>query len=628
MFLDENYFILSFVLLPFLAFLAILRTPSQKELVISRVTTWSIGLTFVFLLIFLGFWLALGMPAYNIKELTIYQSENYVFVIDFYLDKVGFVYLLAGSFLTFLIVRYSRYYMHLEKGYRRFFATILFFYFAYNFTVLSGNFETLFLGWEFLGISSFLLIAFYRERYLPVRNAVKVFSIYRLGDIGLLLAMWASHHLWHENITFNKLLNAELVHDLLTTHSWEGLFIAGCLLVAASAKSAQFPFSSWIARAVEGPTPSSAIFYGSLSIHLGVFLLIRTMPFWQEQLLVRWLIGGVGVLTAIVGYFTSRVQPTIKTQIAYASIAQIGLMFVEIALGWENLALFHFVGNAFLRTYQFLVSPSVIAYMIREQFYHFQPYSHLSEKFWLGKSLAYGWYLLSLKEFLLDEFMSKVVFKPFKILGNKLNFITYKNVLFYFVPMYLVGIIFYFAQSYLDKFVEGILPVTFATIALLFIMKSFSERVYPRLAWLLIILGHCWIALAVSHNEYFSWKELIWYLSGVFVSGVVGLFCLEWLRKREKRYFALYRYFGHSYEYPRLSFLFLLATLGLMGFPITTTFIGEDLIFSHVHQHQYVLAFLLSSCFIIEGIALIRIYARLFLGSHAKPYHATPLQSS
>ncbi|MCS6832755.1 MAG: hypothetical protein NZ521_04225 [Flammeovirgaceae bacterium] len=626
--INENYFILSFVCLPLIGFWAVLGMSSRRELLISQTTTWILAINLLLMLLFLGLWFWSGMPIYNIKELTLYQSEEYLFLIDFFLDKVGVLYLLIGGFITFLIVRYSRYYMHLEKGYKRFFATILFFYFSYNFTVLSGNFETLFLGWEFLGISSFLLIAFYRERYLPVRNAVKVFSIYRLGDIGLLLAMWASHHLWHENITFNKLLNAELVHDLLSSHSLEGLFIAVCLLVAASAKSAQFPFSSWVARAVEGPTPSSAIFYGSLSIHLGAFLLIRTMPFWQEQSLARWIIGIVGMLTAIIGYFTSRVQPTIKTQIAYASIAQIGLMFIEIAMGWENLALFHFVGNAFLRTYQFLVSPSVVAYLIREQFYHFRPYSHLPRKFWLGKSFAYGWYLLSLKEFLLDDFVSKVVFKPFKIIGNKLNFITHRNVLFYFLTAYLIGCLLYFIQSYLERWFEQILPVIFATIALLFIMKAFSERVYPQLAWLLVILGHFWIALAVSHNEYFSWKEVVWYLSGVVVSGAVGLFCLERLKKREKQYFALYRYFGHSYEYPYLSIVFLLAALGLMGFPITTTFIGEDLIFNHVHEHQYILAFLLSSCYVIEGIALIRIYARLFLGNHAKPYHETPLQSS
>lgn len=626
--MDTHYFILSFVLLPLLAFGGVLLLPEEKEKLISRISTYAVASTFLLLLVFVIQWFFSNTLYYNIKEVELYSNPNYVFLIDFYFDKVSAVYLLVGAFICFLIIRYSSYYMHLEPGYRRFFAIILFFYFSYNFAVLAGNFETFFLGWEFLGISSFLLIAFYRERYLPVRNAVKVFSVYRIGDIGVLLAMWASHHLWHENITFAKLLNYDLVHDYLEAHSWVGLFIAVCLLVAAAAKSAQFPFSYWVSRAMEGPTPSSAIFYGSLSIHLGVFLLLRTMPFWEQQVFARWLIALTGLLTAILSYLTARVQPTIKTQIAYASITQIGLMFIEIALGWENLALVHFAGNAFLRTYQLLVSPSVVAYSIREQFYHFKPHSHAQEKYWWGRKLYYGWYLLSLNEFYLDTLISKLIFQPCKWLGSRLNFITYQNVLFYFVPLYLLGWGLYFAEEHLPEWLHSILPLIFAFIAFLMVMKGFSERVRPRLAWLSVVLGHFWIALAVSHNEHFGFTELVWYLSGVVVAGGVGLVCLIWLRKQEPEYFTLYRYFGHVYEYPRLAGIFLLSCLGLMGFPITTTFIGEDLIFSHIHQEQYLLAFLLSSCFVIEGIALIRIYARLFLGSHAKVYHANPLQSA
>ena len=96
---------------------------------------------------------------------------------------------LVGAILAFLIVMYSRVYMHRESGYKRFFNTILFFFLGYNVTIFSGNFETLFIGWEVLGISSFLLIAFYRERYLPVKNALKVFFVYRIGDVGLILAI-------------------------------------------------------------------------------------------------------------------------------------------------------------------------------------------------------------------------------------------------------------------------------------------------------------------------------------------------------------------------------------------------------------------------------------------------------
>lgn len=625
--MNINYFILSFVLMPLLAFIITMFAKEHQEKWISNITTYTIGTVFFILTGFIGYWIFLGANNFNLKEILLYQNKEYTFLIDFYFDKVTAVYLFVGSFISFLIVRYSSYYMHLEKGYKRFFATILFFFFSYNFTVLAGNFETLFIGWEMIGISSFLLIAFYRERYLPVRNAVKVFSVYRIGDIGILLAMWASHHLWHENITFQKLLNYDLVHEHLLNHSFEGLFIAICLLVAAAAKSAQFPFSSWMPRAMEGPTPSSAIFYGSLSIHFGVFLLIRTMPFWEQQIVARVLIGFIGVLTAITGYFTARVQPTIKTQIAYASVAQIGIMFVEIALGLEWLVLIHFVGNAFLRTYQLLVSPSVVAYLIREQFYYFKPHTE-KKSYFLGKKFYYGWYLLSLKEFNLDILMGRYIFNPFKKIGSKLNFLNPKNILVVFLPLYGIGIALLLLEEYLPNWLHDSLPMISASIALMMVMKGFSERRYPKLAWMLLTLQHFWIALAVGHNEHFQISEAVWYLSGVMIAGVGGYVVLSMLQKNEPSYFTLFRYYGHSYEYPRIGGIFLLCSLGLMGFPITTTFIGEDLIFSHIHKDQYLLAFLLSSCFVIEGIAAIRIYARLFLGNHAKVYHETPLQSS
>jgi NADH-quinone oxidoreductase subunit L len=242
------------------------------------------------LTLFILYWIVSSRKDLNLNEITLLKTSHYEFFIDFYFDKVAAIYMLMGAFLTFLVTTYSRYYLHRERGYKRFFNTILFFYLGYNIAVMAGNFETLFMGWEIIGVSSFLLIAFYRERYLPVTNAFKVFSIYRIGDIGIILAMWASHHLWHENITFMKLNNYTLVSHQLQEHSAIGIFISLAILLAASAKSAQFPFSSWLPRAMEGPTPSSAIFYGSLSVHLGAFLMLRTFPFWEHQTIVRVII--------------------------------------------------------------------------------------------------------------------------------------------------------------------------------------------------------------------------------------------------------------------------------------------------------------------------------------------------
>jgi NADH-quinone oxidoreductase subunit L len=616
-----------FLLVPATGFFISLFIPRKNEMALSRVAFYTAGINMLLFLGFLGLWLLQKAPTLNLKEFVLYQNRNYVFFIDFFFDKVTAVYLFVGSLLTYLITIYSRYYLHRENGYKRFFNIILFFYLGYNITIFAGNFETLFIGWEILGISSFLLIAFYRDRYLPVRNAVKVFSIYRIGDVGILLAMWASHHLWHDNITFLKLNNYELVHDVISTHSSIGLFISLMLLLAAAAKSAQLPFSSWLPRAMEGPTPSSAIFYGSLSVHFGVFLLLRTYPFWEHQIIVRILIGVLGLTTALIGTSIARVQSSIKTQIAYSSIAQIGLIFIEISLGWGVVALIHFAGNAFLRTYQLLVSPSVVTYLIREQFYHYQPRQSSVEDS-IPKKLEYSLYLLSLREWNLDTITNKLIFTPLKNLGKKLDFLTYRNMFYYVIPSFLFGIGLFVWEEKIPHEVHKFFPYLFSFVGLLMVLKSFSERKYPRLAWLLIIFNHLWIALAVSFNEHFAFHHTAIYLSGIIVAGAAGFYVLEKLKKAEPKFFDLNQYYGHAYEYPKMSTAFLICCLGLMGFPISASFIGEDLIFSHIHEDQFFLAFFNSLSFIMGGISLIRMYSRLYLGPHIKTYHETSLKSS
>ncbi|MEB2784944.1 proton-conducting transporter transmembrane domain-containing protein [Algoriphagus persicinus] len=625
--MEHQVIISSFVLLPLVAFVVSLLIPEGQEKSFSGLAFGTVSLQLLGITGYILYWAIGGMIPVNIRELEIYTNSNYLFLLDFYFDTITAVYLWVGAFTSLLIIRYSRFYMHLEEGYKRFFNTLLFFYLAYNLTVLAGNFETLFLGWEMLGISSFLLIAFYRDRYLPVRNAVKVFSIYRIGDIGIILVMWASHHLWNENINFIKLLDEELVSEQLASHGGIGLFIAICLWIAAAAKSAQFPFSSWLPRAMEGPTPSSAIFYGSLSVHFGVFLLLRTFPFWEHQWIARVLIGILGLVTALTAYLIARVQSTIKTQIAYASIAQIGIMFIEVALGLQTLALIHFAGNAFLRTYQLLVSPSVVAYLIRDQFYHFKP-REISLKNTIPKRLEYSLYILSLKEWNLDRMLNRLVFNPIKKLGRKLDFLTPKNLFLYFVPLYALGLFLYFNQEWIPELIRNYLAGFFGLLGLMMVFKAFSERIYPRLALMLVMANHFWIALAVSFNESFDYSQILIYLSGVVVPGIIGYWALDSLRKKEKDYFDLNQYYGHVYEHPKLALIFLLASLGVMGFPITPTFIGVDLIFSHIHEDQYVLAAFDGISFIFGGIALIRIYARLFLGPHIKNYHSTALKSS
>lgn len=614
------------VLWPFLAFIVSLFLPKRNERLISGFAFAAILFHFIAIVALVSLWAYNGLHHINIKEISLYQGHEMNFFLDLYYDRVTAVYSVVGAMLTFLVSTYSRIYLHRESGYKRFFYTILFFYSGYTLAIFSGNLETLFVGWEILGITSFLLVAFYRERYIPVKNAYKVFSIYRIGDVGIILAMWASHHLWHENITFEKLLNAELVSHHLQDHTLFGIFISLMILTAACAKSAQFPYSSWLPRAMEGPTPSSAIFYGSLSVHLGVFLLLRTLPFWEHQIFARVMIGLIGLLSAAIGASIGRVQSSIKSQIAYASIAQIGLIFIELALGLEKVALVHFAGNAFLRTYQLLVSPSAVSYLIREQFYHFEP-KHQNIETRFSKKLEYSLFLLSIKEYNMDDLLDRFLWKPFKNLGNLLRFINVSNLYYVTLTAYLMGLLILIMHYKLPPFVVEVLPGIFAFIGLMLVFRGYAARKNVFVAWTTLVMNPFWVVLAISFKDNLTINEILFYLSGVVGAAALGYFVLYRLRQLEPDV-DLNRFQGHAYEYPKLAALFLLACLGLAGFPISPTFIGEDILFSHIDYDQIFLAFFLSLGFVITGIALIRMYARIFLGPHVKRYHAIAQRSS
>lgn len=615
-----------FILIPLVGFLVSLFLPRKNEDLIARWAFGSVAIHMFSFQAFLIYWLVDGYHELNLKDYVLYLTDGYEFFLDFYFDKITAVYVFVGSLLTFMVALYSRAYMHREHGFKRFFNTILFFYLGYNIVVFAGNLETLFIGWEILGISSFLLIAFYRDRYLPVKNAVKVFSIYRVADVGLILAMWMSHHLWHESITFDKLTNADLIHSHLQEHSWVGVFIALMFWLSAIAKSAQLPFSSWLPRAMEGPTPSSAIFYGSLSVHLGVFIMMRTYPFWENQFSVRILIGVMGLLTAVIATGIARVQSSVKSQIAYSSIAQIGLIFIEIAAGWGAIALVHFAGNAFLRTYQLLVSPSVVSYLIREQFYNFVPRIRSIEDYF-PKKLQYTLYILCVNEWNLDSLMYRYLWNPVKWLGQQVNFLTLGRVVGIFVPTYLAGLFLVYHKDLVSEQVQHRLTILFSLIALICVLKSFTERKQARMSWLLVIMNHFWIALAVSFNESFSFDEIHIYLSGVTVAGIFGFLTLRRLVLLEGN-IDLNQFHGHSYRHPKIAAAFFIACLAATGFPITPTFIGEDLIFSHIHEDQWILALFVSTSFVIDGLAIIRIYARIFLGPHSKSVYEMAYRSS
>lgn len=600
--------------------------PRKKEAIISGVSLGTVGLQVAGVAAFTVLWLTNGLPTLDIKHIVLYKSPEFEFFIDFYFDKTTAVFACVGAVLTFLVAVFSRYYMHREEGFKRYFCTLLLFYAGYNLIIFSGNFETLFMGWEILGITSFLLIAFFRDRYLPVKNGFKVLSFYRLGDICLILAMWMSHHLWHRNITFAEWDQIAAVQDQFQHHYPAAIFIAFMILIAAIIKSAQLPFSTWLPRAMEGPTSSSAIFYGSLSVHIGVFLLLRTYPFWGEEWIIKGIILATGLITSIVATGIARVQSSVKTQIAYSSIAQIGLMFIEIALGLHLLVLIHFAGNAFLRTYQLLVSPSVLNYLIHDMMFHFRP-NRSNESSPRLQKIKHALYVLGIKEFNFDFLLHRYFWSPFKWIGNRLAFFNTRfGLVFWVVALVLGGGLFAF-RGHIGADLYGVMPFLFILLSVFLVLKGFSERGDARRAWLMAFSSQFLTAIAILLNKNIEWLEVALYLGGSMSAAIVGYLCLHKIKSIEGDV-SLSQYHGHIYEQRGLGLVFLLSCLGLAGFPITPTFIGIDLMFTHVHKVQIGMALLMGLNFLFLELALLRIYARIFLGQHKKAYHPIAFRSS
>jgi NADH-quinone oxidoreductase subunit L len=290
---------------------------------------------------------------------------HYHFAIKLTFDRLSVPMVILSFLLCGTISAFAVRYMHREPGYNRFFALYALFVLGMILTSLAGTIETLFAGWELVGLSSALLVAFFHERPAPCRNGLRVWVIYRISDAALLLAAIIMHQL-KSGGDFDKLLVGGYWPDGQPSVSGGSALLLGTLLIiAAAGKSALVPFSGWLPRAMEGPTPSSAVFYGALSVHLGAFLLLRAIPFLEAS---AWLAGAVialGLVTALYAYLVSSVQTDIKSALSFASLVQVGLVVAEIGVGalWQPfvyVALVHLLGNACLRTLQFIRAPTLL----------------------------------------------------------------------------------------------------------------------------------------------------------------------------------------------------------------------------------------------------------------------------
>jgi NADH:ubiquinone oxidoreductase subunit 5 (subunit L)/multisubunit Na+/H+ antiporter MnhA subunit len=322
--------------------------------------------------------------------------------------------MLLTAGLTLVTARFSVRYLHREPGFCRYFLLLALFTGAMQLLVLAGSYDLLFVGWELAGISSMLLIAFFHLRRGPKRAAVRAMLTYRITDVGLLVSGVLLHHFAGSSGFFDAF--ERRAWPLASSHlsSPHAFIIVVALLFAAVGKSALVPLGTWLPRAMEGPTPSSALFYGGLAVHAGVYLLLRSAPLIEASTSAAVLVGAVGALTALWATLSGRTRGDVKSSLAYATITQVGLMVVGVALRGYNVVLVYLVAHACLRTMQLLRAPSALhdAEAIRAALSSsHRPRSSLWTRAmpspWIER-----WYAWSLEDFQLDAALERLFIKP------------------------------------------------------------------------------------------------------------------------------------------------------------------------------------------------------------------------
>ncbi len=333
-----------------------------SETTISRLTQLGVLVTLVPAVAILILMLSIGSHYVPIElgDWVRIPDEDFHFHLKFVFDRFSIPFLILSCVLCGVVGAFTRRYLHREEGYGRFFLYYAVFFCGMVLSSLAGTIETLFVGWEMVGLSSALLVAYFHERENPVRNGQRVWSIYRLSDAAFLIAAITMHHLTGEGDLGGLMTSGIWPEGTAAVTPNQALFVGTLLLIAAAGKSALFPFSGWLPRAMEGPTPSSAIFYGALSVHLGAYLLLRVSPLLDASLTLQIMVMMLGMMSAAAGAVMSRVQSDIKVSLAYASLTQVGIIVVEIGLGLRYLALIHIIGHACLRTMQLLRAPTLL----------------------------------------------------------------------------------------------------------------------------------------------------------------------------------------------------------------------------------------------------------------------------
>jgi len=344
--------------LPLLGFLLLILTAGRlPKRAVAIIGAGSIGVSFLVALIIAVRFLASG-EEYFIKETWAWMAVGgFNAGFNFYLDGLSLVMMLIITGIGFLIHLYATGYMADDPNYSRFFSYMNLFVAAMLMLVLGDNLVVLYLGWEGVGLCSYLLIGFWYTNPENGYAARKAFVVTRVGDTSMAIGLFL---LFASLGTLN-------IQDILHAAEMQwavgsGLAVAVSLLLLGGAvgKSAQLPLQTWLPDAMAGPTPISALIHAATMVTAGVYLIARTHTLFEMAPLVQTLIAVIGLITLLMAGFTALTQTDIKRILAYSTVSQIGYMFLGLGAGAWSAAIFHLMTHAFFKALLFLAAGTVI----------------------------------------------------------------------------------------------------------------------------------------------------------------------------------------------------------------------------------------------------------------------------
>jgi NADH-quinone oxidoreductase subunit L len=323
------------------------------------VLAWAIGMLVAFTAITHG--APFGEEGHGITFYEWIPAGDFVVEAGFFVDTLTACLLIVVLTIGMLVHIYSIGYMSHDPGYWRFFAYLNLFMFSMLLLVLADNFLVVFVAWELVGLSSYLLIGFWKHKRTAALAAKKAFIVNRVGDVGFALGImliWVSLGTLDIREVIERI--GELEHATVTV-------ISLLLFAGAMGKSAQFPLHVWLPDAMEGPTPVSALIHAATMVNAGVYLVARSSPIFAHAPEALVVVAAIGIFTAILAASIAMTQTDIKRVLAYSTLSQLGYMFAALGVGAFTAAIFHLMTHGFFKGLLFLGSGSVIHAVHEEQ---------------------------------------------------------------------------------------------------------------------------------------------------------------------------------------------------------------------------------------------------------------------